>query len=60
MLFDGGVTDDQRFILNASGIPLFIDLGLADLGINEQLESGPVGIREERIREAQSGERAAR
>lgn len=60
MLFDGGVTDDQRFILNASGIPLLTDLGLADLGINEQLESGPVGIREERIREAQSGERAAR
>jgi aminoglycoside phosphotransferase (APT) family kinase protein len=60
MLFDDGVTDDERFILNASGIPLLTDLGLADLGINEQLESGPVGIREERIREVQSGERAAR
>jgi aminoglycoside phosphotransferase (APT) family kinase protein len=45
MLFDDGVTDDQRFILNASGIPLLTDLGLADLGITEQLEPGPVGIR---------------
>ena len=60
MLFDDGATDDQRFILNASGIPLLTDLGLADLGINEHLEPGPVGIREERIREVQSGERAAR
>jgi aminoglycoside phosphotransferase (APT) family kinase protein len=60
MLFDDGVTDDQRFILNASGIPLLTDLGLADLGITEQLEPGPVGIREERIREVQSGERATR
>ena len=59
MLFDDGVTDDQRFVLNASGIPLLTDLGLADLGITEQLEPGPVGVREERIREIQSGERAA-
>jgi len=57
MLFDDGVTDDQRFILNASGIPLLTDLGLADLGITEQLEPGPIGIREERIRQVQSGER---
>ena len=54
------VTNDQRFILNASGIPLLTDLGLADLGITEQLEPGPVGIREERIREVQSGERVTR
>lgn len=60
MLFDDGVSDDQRFILNASGIPLLTDLGLADLRINEQLDPGPVGIREERIREVQSGEPAAR
>jgi len=60
ILFDDGFTDDERFILNTSGIPLLTDLGLADLGITERLEPGPVGIREERIREVQSGERAAR
>jgi aminoglycoside phosphotransferase (APT) family kinase protein len=60
MLFDDGVTDDERFVLNASGIPLLTDLGLADLEINERPEPGPVGIREERIREVRSGQRAAR
>jgi aminoglycoside phosphotransferase (APT) family kinase protein len=60
MLFDDGVTDDERFVLNASGIPLLTDLGLADLEINERPEPGPVGIREERIREVQAVEQAPR
>ena len=34
-LFDDGVTDDQRFMLNAYGIPLFTQMGLADLGVTE-------------------------
>jgi aminoglycoside phosphotransferase (APT) family kinase protein len=53
-LFDTGVTDDQRFMLNAYGIPLFTQMGLADLGVTEQLDDGPVLPREERIKQAQS------
>jgi aminoglycoside phosphotransferase (APT) family kinase protein len=53
-LFDDGATDDQRFVMNAYGIPLFTQLGLADLGIDEQLEDGPILPREERVQEAQS------
>jgi len=41
-LFDDGVTDDQRFMLNAYGIPLFTRMGLDDLGVTEQLDDGPV------------------
>ena len=33
---------DERFALNASGIPLLTQLGLSDLGITEKLEDGPV------------------
>jgi aminoglycoside phosphotransferase (APT) family kinase protein len=54
MLFDAGDSDDQRFLLNASGISLLTQLGLADLGIDERPEDGPVMPRDERIREAQS------
>ncbi|GAT10000.1 phosphotransferase family protein [Mycolicibacterium novocastrense] len=41
-LFDSGVTDDQRFRLNAYGIPLFTQMGLADLGVTDKLDDGPV------------------
>ncbi len=54
MLFDDGVTDDQRFVLNASGISLLTQLGLADLGVHEQLDDGPVLPREERVQQVQS------
>ena len=53
-LFDDGVTDDERFVMNACGIPLFTQIGLADLGVTEQLDDGPVLPREERINQAQS------
>jgi aminoglycoside phosphotransferase (APT) family kinase protein len=53
-LFDDGVTDDQRFMLNAYGIPLFTQMGLADLGVTETLEDGPVMPSEERMRKAQA------
>jgi aminoglycoside phosphotransferase (APT) family kinase protein len=53
-LFDDGVTDDQRFMLNAYGIPLFTQMGLADLGVTEQLEDGPVMPSEERMKKAQA------
>lgn len=42
MLYADGVSDDERFALNASGIPLITGLGLSDLGITEQLDDGPV------------------
>jgi aminoglycoside phosphotransferase (APT) family kinase protein len=42
MLFDDGLSDDQRFLLNAHGISPLTQLGLADLGITEKLEDGPV------------------
>ena len=39
---------------NAYGISLFTQIGLADLGVTEQLDDGPVLPREERINQAQS------
>jgi aminoglycoside phosphotransferase (APT) family kinase protein len=53
-LFDDGVTDDQRFMLNAYGIPLFTQMGLADLNVTEQLDDGPVMPSEERMKAAKS------
>jgi aminoglycoside phosphotransferase (APT) family kinase protein len=42
MLYVDGISADERFVLNASGIPLLTQLGLNDLGITEKLEDGPV------------------
>jgi aminoglycoside phosphotransferase (APT) family kinase protein len=42
MLYADGTSTDERFALNASGIPLLTQLGLADLGIADKLEDGPV------------------
>jgi hypothetical protein len=42
MLYADGSSTDERFVLNASGIPLLTQLGLSDLGITEKLEDGPV------------------
>lgn len=42
MLYDNGDSDDERFVLNAHGISLLTQLGLADLGITEKLDDGPV------------------
>ncbi len=53
-LFDDGVTDDQRFMLNAYGIPMFTQMGLTDLGVAEHLEDGPVLPSEERMKAARS------
>ena len=53
-LFDDGVTDDQRFMLNAYGIPLFTQMGLADLGVTEQLDDGQVMPTEERMKQARA------
>ncbi|HEX5142930.1 MAG TPA: phosphotransferase family protein, partial [Mycobacterium sp.] len=56
MLFDDGASDDLRFVLNASGIPLLTQLGLADLGVTEQLEDGPVQPRAERVQHVQQAQ----
>jgi hypothetical protein len=42
MLYADRTSTDERFVLNASGIPLLTQLGLSDLGITEKLEDGPV------------------
>jgi aminoglycoside phosphotransferase (APT) family kinase protein len=54
MLFDAGHSDDERFLLNASGISLLTQLGFADLGIAEKLDNGPVMPRVERVKQVQS------
>jgi aminoglycoside phosphotransferase (APT) family kinase protein len=56
MLFDDGATDDQRFLLNAHGISLLTQVGLADLGIDDRPEDGPVMPRAERIQQARSAQ----
>ena len=53
-LFDDGATDDQRFMLNAYGIPIFTQMGLADLGVTEALDDGPVMPSEERMQQARA------
>ncbi|MET0474120.1 MAG: phosphotransferase family protein [Mycobacterium sp.] len=42
MLYADGTSTDERFVLNASGIPLLTQLGLSDLGIYGNFEDGPV------------------
>ena len=42
MLYADGVSTDERYALNAYGIPMLTKLGLAELGITEQLDNGPV------------------
>jgi hypothetical protein len=54
MLVDQGDTDDPKLVLAAGGTHLLTQAGLADLGITESLESGPVAIRQERIDEVLS------
>ncbi|MBW0018067.1 MAG: phosphotransferase family protein [Mycobacterium sp.] len=48
-LLEDGVTNDERFITNASGIALLTELGLADLNIDERPDTGPVMPSDERI-----------
>jgi hypothetical protein len=51
MLVDQGDSDDPKLVLAAGGTHLLTQVGLADLGITDNLESGPVAIRQERIDE---------
>ncbi len=57
MLVDQGASNDPKLIVAAGGTHLLTQLGLADLGITDELESGPVDIRQERIAEVESHSR---
>lgn len=54
MLIDAGHSDDQKLVLAAYGTSLMTKAGLADLGIDDPLEDGPVLPREERIQQVLS------
>ena len=42
MLHAAGSSTDERFALNALGIPLITQLGLVELGVTEKFDNGPV------------------
>jgi aminoglycoside phosphotransferase (APT) family kinase protein len=50
-LFDDGDSDDLRFNDMAYGVPWLTTLALTDLGIQEELDPGPVFPRDERVAE---------
>jgi len=54
MLFDAGVTDDLRFASMGDAVDVFTRPALAALGVDEDLEPGPVTPRAERMHEAQA------
>jgi aminoglycoside phosphotransferase (APT) family kinase protein len=45
MLYASGASTDERFAMNALGIPLLTQLGLGELGVTETLDDGPVSAR---------------
>ncbi|KKC06088.1 phosphotransferase family protein [Mycobacterium nebraskense] len=51
MLIEEGHSDDQKLVLAAYGTSLMTRAGLAELGIDEPLDDGPVLPREERIQQ---------
>jgi aminoglycoside phosphotransferase (APT) family kinase protein len=51
MLVEDGHSDDQKLVLAAYGTPLMTKVGLAEFGIEEPLDDGPVLPREERIQQ---------
>jgi aminoglycoside phosphotransferase (APT) family kinase protein len=51
MLIEDGHSDDQKLVLAAYGTSLMSKVGLAELGIDEPLDDGPVLPREERIQQ---------
>ncbi|MCV7151596.1 phosphotransferase family protein [Mycolicibacterium pyrenivorans] len=54
MLVDAGHSDDQKLVLAAYGTSLLTQVGLAELGIEDKIEDGPVLPREERLALVQS------
>jgi aminoglycoside phosphotransferase (APT) family kinase protein len=53
MLFDRGATDDLRFAFMGLAVEPYTRQALAALGIDDEIEPGPVAAREERLREVQ-------
>ena len=49
MLLDAGYSDDPRFAMMAEGTLLMTPMALHDLGVDEEIEPGPVRPREERL-----------
>ncbi len=58
MLFDRGISDDLRFAYMGTAVDMFTKPALASLGVDDDIEPGPVTARPERVREVE--ERAAR
>ena len=58
MLFDAGFSDDSRLADMGLAVPAVTQIGLRDLSIEDQLESGPVTPRRQRL-QAVRNERAA-
>ena len=57
MLFDGGFTDDLRLATMGLIVHPMTQRALRELGVDEDLEPGPVAPREERIRAVRAGSR---
>jgi aminoglycoside phosphotransferase (APT) family kinase protein len=55
MLFDAGSSDDPRFAQMGMVVPHYTARALAELGIDGELESGPVAPRPERLRVLERG-----
>jgi aminoglycoside phosphotransferase (APT) family kinase protein len=51
MHFDAGLNDDLRLADMGAVVPFVTNIGLRDLGVAEELESGPVEARPERVDE---------
>ena len=60
MLFDRGISDDLRLAEMGMGIPYMTPMGLRDLGVDEEPESGPVVPSSDRIAAVRAAARAAR
>jgi hypothetical protein len=54
MLFDRGYCDDLRLAAMAHAVPFLTQQALRELEIDDQLESGPVRPRPERVREVRA------
>jgi aminoglycoside phosphotransferase (APT) family kinase protein len=53
MLFDRGVSDDLRFAYMGMAVDMFTKPALAALGVDDDIEPGPVTARDERVRQVQ-------
>jgi aminoglycoside phosphotransferase (APT) family kinase protein len=59
MLIEDGHSNDQKLLIAAYGTSMLTQVGLAELGVEESLDDGPVLPREERIQEVQAQATAA-